>query len=228
LSLKGPIKAKEGLEEISNQLKIISNDFNSETKKFSSNFTKLLQQVKEKEEEMFLKSKIIKTIEDQNKLLAFFTDKKVTGAEMLYRASENEFLVSKWHEKCDNIPQTLTIIENEFGKVIGGYTLYAWHTDTAEHYISARTNSNDHFIFSLTNNDKFMITQNEAKCIRIFNNNTYGPMFGGGTDLFIYDKANQNSSSGNAFCFTYTNANYKYNESASYTKFSGASTYKIK
>jgi hypothetical protein len=47
---------------------------------FSNNFTKLLQQVKEKEEEIFLKSKIIKTIEDQNKLLAFFTEKKVTGA----------------------------------------------------------------------------------------------------------------------------------------------------
>ena len=64
---------------------------------FGSNFTKLLQQVKEKEEEMFLKSKIIKTIEDQNKLLAFFTEKKVTGAEMLYRASDNEFLSSKFH-----------------------------------------------------------------------------------------------------------------------------------
>ena len=45
---------------------------------FGSNFTKLLQQVKEREEEMFLKSKIIKTIEDQNKLLAFFTEKHRT------------------------------------------------------------------------------------------------------------------------------------------------------
>ena len=117
---------KEGLDEIGKKLKTISEDFDSEIKKFSNNFTKLLQQVKEKEEEMFLKSKIIKTIEDQNKMLAFFTEKKVTGAEILYRASENEFLVSKWHEKCDKISHTLTIIENEHGKILGGYTSYAW------------------------------------------------------------------------------------------------------
>ncbi len=97
MGLKGSVKVKEGLDEISKQLKIISEDFDAEIKKFSNNFTKLLQQVKEKEEEIFLKSKIIKTIEDQNKLLAFFTEKKVVGAEMLYRASENEFLSSKFH-----------------------------------------------------------------------------------------------------------------------------------
>ncbi len=98
------------MEEISKQIKKIREDFDVEIKKFSCNFTKLLQSVKEKEEEIFLKSKIIKTIEDQNKLLAFFTDHKVVGADLLYRASENEFLVSKWHEKCDHIPHTLTII----------------------------------------------------------------------------------------------------------------------
>jgi hypothetical protein len=85
------------LDEISKQIKKIREDFDVEIKKFSCNFTKLLQSVKEKEEEIFLKSKIIKTIEDQNKLLAFFTEKKVTGAEFLYRASENGFLASKFH-----------------------------------------------------------------------------------------------------------------------------------
>jgi hypothetical protein len=55
------------------QILKIGEDFQKEQIKFGDNFTKLLQQVKEKEEEMFLKSKIIKTIEDQNKLLAFFT-----------------------------------------------------------------------------------------------------------------------------------------------------------
>jgi hypothetical protein len=80
---------KEGLELLDKQILKIGEDFAKEMNNFGSNFTKLLQQVKEKEEEMFLKSKIIKNIEDQNKMLAFFTEKKVTGAEMLYRASEN-------------------------------------------------------------------------------------------------------------------------------------------
>jgi hypothetical protein len=80
----------------------------------------------------------------------------------------------------------------------------------------------------LTNNDKFTITQNEQNCIRIYQNDTYGPLFGGGTDLYIYDKANQNSSSGASIGHTYTNANYKYGDNASHVKFGGATTFKIK
>ena len=80
----------------------------------------------------------------------------------------------------------------------------------------------------MTNNDKFTITQNEQYCIRIYNNDTYGPMFGGGTDLYIYDKANQNTSSGASIGYTYTNANYKHGETASYEKFAGAAKFKIK
>ena len=56
-----------------------------------------------------MKSKVVKSIEDQQKLLGFFTHKQVNGAKLLYRASENDFLVSKFHEKCDNIPFTLIL-----------------------------------------------------------------------------------------------------------------------
>ena len=59
------------------------------------------------------------------------------------------------------------------------------------------------------------------------NNDTYGPRFGGG-DLYIYDKANQNSSSGTQIGHTYTNANYKNGDTPSYVKFAGASNFKIK
>ena len=55
------------------QILKIGEDFVKDMNNFSNKFTKLLQEVKEKEEEIFLKSKIVKTIEDQNKLLAFFT-----------------------------------------------------------------------------------------------------------------------------------------------------------
>jgi hypothetical protein len=71
--LRGTTTMKEGLEHLDKQILKIGEDFGKEMNNFGSNFTKLLQQVKEKEEEIFLKSKIIKTIEDQNKLLAFFT-----------------------------------------------------------------------------------------------------------------------------------------------------------
>ncbi len=146
--------------------------------------------MKEKEEEMFLKSKIIKTIEDQNKLLAFFTEKKVTGAEMLYRASENEFLSSKFHEKCDNIPHTVVIVETEFGKVIGGFTSFVWFKTKVHHWVSAANNSPDHFLFSLTHNDKLLLTQNCANCILQESSDSAALRFGGAHDLIIYNKAN--------------------------------------
>lgn len=65
---------------------------------------------------------------------------------MLYRASENDFLASKFHEKCDNISDNLVIVETEYGKVIGGFTAFAWKSDGGS-YLPATVNSLDHLAF---------------------------------------------------------------------------------
>ena len=65
---------------------------------------------------------------DAENLLAFFNPKKVKSLKLLYRASDYGFLVSKFHEKCDGIPHTLTVLKNNFNKIVGGYTPLTWQS----------------------------------------------------------------------------------------------------
>ena len=71
-----------------------------------------------------LDSKIINV--DQYQKLKKLLPKEPNSFELLYRASDNQFLAKKFHEKCDGIENTVTIVETEFGKIIGGYTPLKW------------------------------------------------------------------------------------------------------
>ena len=101
--------------------------------------------------------------------------------QLLYRASEDGFSSASFHQKCDGIKNTLTIIKTTNGNIFGGYTGRAWDCSGTHMY---DTNS---FIFSLINqsNEPF-----KAKCIRnecaIFGHSSYGPAYGGGCDLAIH------------------------------------------
>ena len=83
-------------------------------------------------------------------------------------------------------------------------------------------------MFSLTNNHKLLLTQNCANCIHQDSNDNQGLRFGGGHDLIIYNKANENSSSYANPGHTYTNANYVAGDNASHIKFGGAKNFKVK
>ena len=89
-------------------------------------------------------------------------------------------------------------------------------------------NSKEHFIFSLTNNDKFTITKNQQNCVYLDSGNEYGPFFGGGYDMRVCDKANENQNSSVNMNSTFTNANYTYNSTSSKEKFAGGAKFKIK
>ena len=54
--------------------------------------------------------------------------KPVKELQLLYRGSKNEFSVEKFHQKCDGKEDTITIVETQFGKVIGGYTPLKWES----------------------------------------------------------------------------------------------------
>ena len=83
----------------------------------------------------------------------------------------------------------MTILETEFAKVIGGFTTFKWVKNN-DQWVSAVNDEKSNFLFSLTNNDKFTITQNAQYCIQTYNNDNNGPSFGGGHDLHVYNKAN--------------------------------------
>ena len=46
---------------------------------------------------------------------------------LIYRATQDGFGASQFHEKCDNKPKTLVIIKSTKGYVFGGYTSVAWN-----------------------------------------------------------------------------------------------------
>ncbi len=117
-------------------------------------------------------------------------------------------------------------METEFGKVIGGFTSFKWVRN--DQWLSAINDEKNHFLFSLTNNDKLKITKNAENCIFGYTNTNKGPGFGGYHDLMIFDKANIDSSSYASPGYTYSNSKYVFNEKNSVINFSGAKNFKVK
>lgn len=52
--------------------------------------------------------------------------KNVRSVNLLFHATSHEFSVSKFHELCDGIPNTLVIIKNDQDKTYGGFTPMPW------------------------------------------------------------------------------------------------------
>ena len=71
---------------------------------------------------------------------------------LLFRASENNFSATEFHKKCDAREHTITLIQTEYGKVIGGYTPLAWNS-SKKHW--AADKSMKSFIFSVDLREKF-------------------------------------------------------------------------
>ena len=92
----------------------------------------------------------------------------------------------------------MTLVETEFGKKIGGYTPIKWSSNGGW----VIDDSMSTFLFSLTENDKFELTN---KFQAVYQYSEYGPLFGAGTDLVIYDKANKNNYSSANINHTYKN-----------------------
>ena len=144
------------------------------------------------------KSTIIK-IEQISELLRLCEFPENQKFKLLYKASEDGFNSKSFHEKCDGIKNTFTIVKSINENISGGYTDSAW--DSNGRFI----NGTDSFIFSFTNqvNEPF-----KAKCTNyqrsIFGNPNYGPIFGK-DDLTIYLDSNTNQKS-----FSHFGSSYEY------------------
>jgi hypothetical protein len=49
--------------------------------------------------------------------------------ELLFRASEHGFDAQKFHQSCDNIQDTVTLVRTSKGKTIAGYSHREWIND---------------------------------------------------------------------------------------------------
>ncbi len=61
--------------------------------------------------------------------LSQFFDGKIKSLKLLFRASDFYFSTTEFHNRCDNIPHTLTLMQNECGKILGGYTPLMWNKE---------------------------------------------------------------------------------------------------
>jgi hypothetical protein len=136
--------------------------------------------------------------EDESLSLGDMT--KSSKSNLLYRASRDGFTCQAFHSKCDGKLNTLTIIKNNLDYVFGGYASSAW--DDSGDYI----NDPKAFLFSLRRDgvsckDKFTIKNPSSA---LFGHSSYGPTFGGGHDIYIYDSSNlynvSYSNFGHSFC----------------------------
>jgi hypothetical protein len=114
----------------------------------------------------------------------------------IFRASENDFKASCFHAICDNVPHTLTLVKNEFGRIIGGYNPLTWnygHGFTTDH-------TNLSCLLLVDSRIKATLVK-PKKAIQCFAN--YGPIFGGGSDLALADSCNENISSVTNFPYSF-------------------------
>jgi hypothetical protein len=122
-----------------------------------------------------------------NSLCGFPTDQKW---RLLYRGSVDGFGAADFHNRCNNIPDTLTIVKSTNGYVFGGFTHRTW--DSTD-YFKLDTGS---FIFSFVNAyNKPIVLNCTERDYSIYNNPNFGPVFGKGYDLFISSDSNTNTNS---------------------------------
>lgn len=123
--------------------------------------------------------------------------------QLLYRASEDGFSSANFHEKCDGVKNTLTIVKTTNNNIFGDYTGGAWNS--SGNYVHDTSS----FMFSLINpsNDPF-----KAKCTNsryaIYGHPSYGPTFGHGHDFLVSSNSNKNKASVSMFGRTYTHGSH--------------------
>ena len=107
----------------------------------------------------------------------------------LYKATDPDvgFTAAKFHSLCDGKGPTLSLIKTVAGHIFGGFTTISW--DSSGTY----KNDTQSFLFSVDKQTKYPIVKNYEKAIYCYA--SYGPIFGGGHDIKVYDNSNSNKSS---------------------------------
>ena len=101
-----------------------------------------------------------------------------------------------FHEFCDNIPGTISIIKSNSGNMFGGYTSKSWTSGYYKYVLECLKDENA-FLFLIKSDDETV----QSKCPLLFElrkgrndaiccYHEYGPAFGGGMDICIKDKCN--------------------------------------
>lgn len=128
--------------------------------------------------------------EQSNELMELCHLNKFQKWRLVYRGTDHGFRAIDFHEKCDGINKTLTIINSTAGYIFGGYTEKNWS------FYRAYQKDESAFLFTLTN---YRNEPKVFKCLKpesaIYSSLSFGPTFGAGHCLCISDRSNLNSNS---------------------------------
>lgn len=121
------------------------------------------------------------------------SDKAFETTELLYRLTRDGDTPQAFHSRCDGKGTTIIFIKNySNGYRFGGFTTLPWGGNNTYHVDSKA------FVFSLTSKKKFPI-KNPSDSNAVGHYSSYGPIFGGDTDIYFHSGGNW-SSSNNASC----------------------------
>ena len=206
-------KIVESLIEQINEMKKEIKENKEEIKKINEKLDILF---KEKAKADGIDSKIIKKNEELNlisdriKNTELLKNKKIKY-KLLYRGTRDGMNPSSFHQKCNSIPQTVSIVQTTKGYKFGGYAEKTWENGNG-----SWINDDKSFVFSI---DHMKIYNHVQGKDAIFHSNNYGPTF----DYCIYLEKdfsnNQNytcdKSSANE-CFSGFNRDYELNDGEEY------------
>ena len=111
---------------------------------------------------------------------------------LIYRGTRDGCGANIFHNKCDNQGPNICLCKNEKDNIFGGYSSISWTSN------GGYKPANGNFLFTLTNihntsPTKYPNTKNQDKAV--YNHPNYGPIFGNGHDLGIYDNYLNNKNS---------------------------------
>ena len=122
---------------------------------------------------------------------------KLLDTKLLFRASEHGFDRDKFHQFCDNKGPTIAIIHNEHDHVFGGYVERSW-IDVSDDDVAKKMADPNAFLFGVRPNIKYIPLKEGKKdgASAMWVHEKYGPIFGGGADIWIIDKCDKLKKSG--------------------------------
>jgi hypothetical protein len=97
---------------------------------------------------------------------------------LCYQKSIDGNSSTTFHTNCDSYSNTISVVELNTGVLIGGYAGTSWSGSGYQFDTS-------NFLFSLTRGYQIMAGTGISTTGQYAQNNSYGPTFGGGHDLFI-------------------------------------------
>lgn len=124
---------------------------------------------------------------DDIPLILSWMPKKVKNFELLYDSIKDGTNTGAFHKKCDGKKPTITFVKTKKNRRFGGYTEKCWNESSGNYIADEKS-----FIFSIDEKEKYPVSQTKYS---IYNNDSFGPTFGGGYDLYISNFCNQNNTS---------------------------------